>query len=194
MSKHLKIKDFVTMGIFFVIYFAVFFGVGMMGLIPFLFLCFPFVSAVINGTIVMLYMAKVPKPWSMFLFGMLGPLFMWAMGHTYVLPAVALPFVALAELFFRLGKFKSLRYTALSYAFFSCWIVGSLMQMLLVKERYIQMSLEMKMSPEYLNSLEKLISYPSMLLVTLGAFVGGLIGAFIGKKMLKKHFAKAGII
>ncbi|MDO4772555.1 MAG: MptD family putative ECF transporter S component [Bacillota bacterium] len=194
MSKHLKIKDFVTMGIFFVIYFAVFFGVGMIGLIPILFLCFPFVSGVINGTTVMLYMAKVPKPWSIFLFGMLGPLFMWTMGHTYIVPAVAVVFVGLAELCFRLGKFKSFKYIALSYAFFSCWIVGSLMQMLLVKERYIQMSLEVGMSPEYLDSLEKLISYPSMLLVTLGAFVGGLIGAFIGKKMLKKHFAKAGIL
>ncbi|HGI6058883.1 TPA: MptD family putative ECF transporter S component, partial [Streptococcus pneumoniae] len=37
-NKKLKVKDLVSIGVFGVIYFAFMFGVGMMGLIPILFL------------------------------------------------------------------------------------------------------------------------------------------------------------
>lgn len=67
------------------------------------------------------------------------------------------------------------------------------MQMLLVKDRYLEMCLQM-MGEEYTRGLERLITYPNMALVYIGAFVGGIIGAYIGKAFLKKHFEKAGII
>lgn len=50
------------------------------------------------------------------------------------------------------------------------------------------------MGEEYTRGLERLITYPNMALVYIGAFVGGIIGAYIGKAFLKKHFEKAGII
>lgn len=40
-NKKLKVKDLVSIGVFGVIYFAFMFGVGMMGLIPILFLIYP---------------------------------------------------------------------------------------------------------------------------------------------------------
>ena len=45
-----------------------------------------------------------------------------------------------------------------------------------------------------MNALIKLVTYPNMALVYLGAILGGLIGANIGRILLKKHFIKAGII
>ena len=52
----------------------------------------------------------------------------------------------------------------------------------------------MVMGEEYVNALIKLVTYPNMALVYLGAILGGLIGANIGRILLKKHFIKAGII
>ncbi|MDU5505066.1 MAG: MptD family putative ECF transporter S component, partial [Anaerococcus vaginalis] len=78
-------------------------------------------------------------------------------------------------------------------AIFSTWICSSLMQMLLAKEKYMEMSL-MMMGKDYTDALENLITYPHMALVALGAFLGGIIGAYIGKALLKKHFEKAGIV
>ncbi len=49
----LKIKDLINIGIFFVIYFVVFFAIGFIGLVPILFLFYPFVAAIIVGPIVM---------------------------------------------------------------------------------------------------------------------------------------------
>ncbi len=194
MNKKLKIKDLVTIGIFFVIFFILLFMVGLMGLIPILFMFYPFTLGIVGGTVVMLLMAKVPKPWALFIFGMLAPMIMFAMGHTYIVPLISLFVVGLAEFIFRKGGYKSFKHNALAYATFSCLTVTSHLQMLLVKEKYKELTLSTGMSPEYFASIEKLITWQNMIFITIGAFVGGLIGAFIGKKMLKKHFEKAGIV
>ena len=192
-NKKLKVKDLVSIGVFAVIYFVLLYGVGMMGMIPILFLIYPTVLAIVAGTVVMLFMTKVQKPWALFIFGMIAPLLMFAMGHTYVLLVLSLIIMIIAELIRKIGNYNSFKYNMLSYAVFSTWICSSLMQMLLLKEKYLEMTLGM-MGQEYADSLEKLITYPHMALVALGAFLGGIIGAYIGKALLKKHFEKAGIV
>lgn len=191
MNNKLKVKDLVTIGVFAVIYFAVMFAVGMMGMVPILFLVYPTVLGIVAGTIVMLFEAKVPKPWALFIFGMLTPLIMFAMGHTIVLPLLSLISLLIAEYIRKTGNYKSLKHDMLACAVFNTWICGSLMQMLLAKEKYIELT--MMMGQEYIDMLEKLITYPHMLLVYVGALLGGYIGALIGKKLLRKHFEKAGI-
>lgn len=191
-TKKLKVKDLVSIGVFAVIYFVLMFAVGMMGIIPILFLIYPTVLGIIAGTVLMLFMAKVQKPWALFILGMISPLVMFALGHTYVLPVFSLIVMIVAELIRKIGNYNSFKYNMLSYAVFSTWICGSLMQMLLAKEKYIELS--MMMGKDYVDALENLITYPHMALVALGAFIGGIVGAYIGKALLKKHFEKAGIV
>ena len=191
-NKKLKVKDLVSIGVFAVIYFVLMFGVGMMGMIPILFLVYPTVLAIVAGTVVMLFMTKVQKPWALFIFGMISPLVMFAGGHTYVVVVLSLIVMIIAELIRKIGNYNSFKYNMLSYAVFCTWICGSLMQMLLAKEKYIELS--MMMGKDYVDAMEKLITYPHMALVALGAFLGGIIGAYIGKALLKKHFEKAGIV
>lgn len=191
-NKKLKVKDLVSIGVFGVIYFALMFGVGMMGMIPILFLIYPTVLGIIAGTVVMLFMAKVQKPWALFIFGMISPLVMFAAGHTYVVVVLSLIVMIIAELIRKIGNYKSFKYNMISYAIFSTWICSSMMQMLLAKEVYVEHC--KMMGDDYVVALEKLITYPHMALVALGAFIGGIIGAYIGKALLKKHFEKAGIV
>ncbi|MDD7305194.1 MAG: MptD family putative ECF transporter S component [Peptoniphilaceae bacterium] len=192
-NKKLKVKDLVTIGVFGVIYFALMFSVGMMGIIPILFLIYPMALGIISGPVVMLFMAKVQKSWALFIFGMLTPLVMVLMGHTYVVVVLSLIVMIIAESIRKLGNYNSFKYNMLAYGVFSTWICSSLMQMLLVKEKYIQMSIAM-MGKDYVNALDRLITYPHMALVYLGAFLGGIIGAYLGKALLNKHFKKAGIV
>lgn len=191
-NKKLKVKDLVSIGVFAVIYFALMFGVGMMGMIPILFLIYPTVLAIVAGTVVMLFMTKVQKPWALFIFGMISPLVMFAAGHTYVVLVLSLIVMIIAELIRKIGNYKSFKYNMISYAIFSTWICSSMMQMLLAKEVYVEHC--KMMGDDYVVALEKLITYPHMALVALGAFIGGIIGAYIGKALLKKHFEKAGIV
>lgn len=190
--QSLKIKDLVTIGVFGVIYFVVMFGVGMVGMVPILFLVYPTLLGIITGTILMFFMAKVQKPWALFILGMLSPLLMFVMGHTLVLPLHALVVMFIAEMIRRSGEYKSFKHNMLAFAVFNTWICGSLMQMLLAREQYIELS--MMMGKEYVTALERIITYPNMALVYLGAISGGVAGAYIGKAFLKKHFEKAGIV
>ena len=191
-EQKLKIKDLVTIGVFAVIYLVIMFGVGMIGLVPILFLVYPTILGIVSGTVVMLFMAKVQKPWALLIFGMLTPIFMMVEGHTYILVLHAFAVILIAELIRRAGNYNSFKYNMLSFAIFNTWICGSLMQMLWAREKYIEMT--MMMGNEYVEALERLVTYPHMALVHLGAILGGLIGANIGRVLLKKHFIKAGIV
>ncbi|WP_314164756.1 MptD family putative ECF transporter S component [Lachnoanaerobaculum gingivalis] len=191
-EQKLKIKDLVTIGVFAVIYLVIMFGVGMIGVIPILFLVYPTILGIVSGTVVMLFMAKVQKPWALLIFGMLTPIFMMVEGHTYILVLHAFAVLLIAELIRRAGNYNSFKYNMLSFAIFNTWICGSLMQMLWAREKYIEMT--MMMGNEYVEALERIVTYPHMALVYLGAILGGLIGANIGRVLLKKHFIKAGIV
>ena len=182
-EQKLKIKDLVTIGVFAVIYLVIMFSVGMIGVIPILFLVYPTILGIVSGTVVMLFMAKVQKPWALLIFGMLTPIFMMVEGHTYILVLHAFVVILIAELIRRAGNYNSFKYNMLSFAIFNTWICGSLMQMLWAREKYIEMT--MMMGNEYVEALERLVTYPHMALVYIGAILGGLIGANIGRILLK---------
>lgn len=189
----MKVKDFVTIGVFAVIYFILMFSIGMMGMVPILFLAWPATIGVLLGVVIMLFMAKVPKPWALFILGMLSPVIMFSMGHSIVVVVNALIFMILAELCLFAGKYKSIKMNILANGFFSCWACGSIVQILVVKEMYMEMTIRM-MGAEYANALDQLVTFPNMALIYVTAFVGGIIGGFFGKAMLKKHFERAGIV
>ena len=191
-KTRLEVRDLVTIGVFGVIYFVCMFAVGMMGVVPILYLFYPMVFGVVGGPIVLLFMAKVQKPWALVIFGMITPIIMFLFGHTLLVPGVALVTMLVAEGIRRIGKYRSLRYNMLAYVVMATILCSSLLQMLVMKERYLQLT-EAEMGREYTEALEKLISVRNMGLVYLGAVLGGT-GAFLGRKLLKKHFEKAGIV
>ena len=191
-EQKLKIKDLVTIGVFAVIYVVIIFALGMIGFLPVLYLVYPALLGIVSGTVIMLFMAKVQKPWAVLIFGMLTSVFMMVEGNTYLLIIHSFVVMLIAELIRRVGNYNSFKYNMLSFAIFNTWICGSLMQMLWAREKYIEIA--MVMGEEYVNALIKLVTYPNMALVYLGAILGGLIGANIGRILLKKHFIKAGII
>ena len=191
-EKKLKIKDLVTIGVFAVIYVVIIFALGMIGFLPVLYLVYPALLGIVSGTVIMLFMAKVQKPWAVLILGMLTSVLMMVEGNTYLLIIHSFVVMLIAELIRRVGNYNSFKYNMLSFAIFNTWICGSLMQMLWAREKYIELS--MMMGKEYVDILIKLITYQHMALVYLGAIIGGLIGANIGRILLKKHFIKAGII
>ena len=191
-EQKLKIKDLVTIGVFAVIYVVIIFALGMIGFLPVLYLVYPALLGIVSGTVIMLFMAKVQKPWAVLILGMLTSVFMMVEGNTYLLIIHSFVVMLIAELIRRVGNYNSFKYNMLSFAIFNTWICGSLMQILWAREKYIEIA--MVMGEEYVNALIKLVTYPNMALVYLGAILGGLIGANIGRILLKKHFIKAGII
>ena len=192
--EKLKIKDLVTIGVFTVIYFVLMFLSGMIGIVPILYLAYPTVAGIITGIVIMLFMAKVQKPGGLFILGLICSLIVIAMGNTYVILVHALISMAIAEIIRKTGGYKFFKYNMLSFAIFNTWICGFLMQVLLAKDKVIEIAETRGMGYAYIMKLIALLNFSSMILVYIGAIVGGIIGAYIGKAFLKKHFEKAGII
>lgn len=192
--EKLKIKDLVTIGVFTVIYFVLMFLSGMIGIVPILYLAYPTVAGIITGIVIMLFMAKVQKPGGLFILGLICSLIVIAMGNTYVILVHALISIVIAEIIRKTGGYKSFKYNMLSFAIFNTWICGFLMQVLLAKDKVIEIAETRGMGYAYIMKLIALLNFSSMILVYIGAIVGGIIGAYIGKVFLKKHFEKAGII
>ena len=190
-DKKLNTKDLVSIGIFTVIYFVVYFSVGMMGVVPVLYLVFPSVFSLVAGMIVMPFMAKVQKPLALLIFGMLPPLIMFFMGHTIFFPLTALISVGLAEIIRAIGGYSSMKASMLSYAVFNTYPCAVFSQMFFARETYLKMC-EM-MGGEYGPALEKILTVRNLVFVYLGSFVCGLIGSVIAKNVLKKHFKKANL-
>ncbi|HEK9428914.1 TPA: MptD family putative ECF transporter S component, partial [Streptococcus equi subsp. equi] len=53
---------------------------------------------------------------------------------------------------------------------------------------------EVGMSQDYINALEKFTSPAILIGVIILTFICSLVGALIAKRMMNKHFKKAGII
>lgn len=193
-TEKLRIKDLVTIGVFTVIYFVLMFASGMIGMVPILYLAYPTLAGIITGIVVMLFMAKVQKPWGLFILGLICALIELAMGNTYIVLIHALIVMVVAELLRKKGDYKSFKYNMMSFAVFNTWNCGIIMQITLAKDRFIEMSNVRGMREDFITGLINLLKPENLLLVYIGAIVGGIVGAYIGKLFLKKHFEKAGIV
>ena len=103
--EKLRIKDLVTIGVFAVIYFVLMFASGMIGMVPILYLAYPALAGIITGIVIMLFMAKVQKPWGLFILGLICGLIVVAMGNTYVILVQVVISMVIAELLSKKGEY-----------------------------------------------------------------------------------------
>lgn len=193
-TNKLNTKDLVTIGVFTVIYFVIMFVSGMVGMVPVMYLAIPAVTGITSGIIMMLLMAKIQKPWAVFIVGLICALIVFAMGNTYIVLIHTVISMAIAEILRRAGSYKSFKSNMLTFAVFNTWNCGVIMQMFLAKDRFAEMAIERGMGEDFITGLINLLKPENLVFVYIGAIVGGVIGAYIGKALLRKHFEKAGIV
>lgn len=192
-KDRLVLKDLVNIAIFSVIYFVGLFVIGTpLGFLVVTYLAFPFTVSVVLGIAVLFCLAKTPKPFALFIFAAFPGCLMTLMGHTPVVVIHSLIVAILAELVRKLLGYKTIKGSIVGYAVMSLWLCGAFWQIFLLKDQYYTLT-EKMMGAAY---AEQLVSLPiwimPMLYVT--SFAGGILGGLLGAKVLKKHFAKAGLV
>ena len=101
-------------------------------------------------------------------------------------------FGVVSDLILRAGKYQSWKCVLLGNGVFSLWIMGYVSRMFLTRDDFFS-SLVSSYGQEYVNTLMSYTPgwmFPVLFVVT---FIGGILGALLGKAVLKKHFEKAGI-
>lgn len=192
MENKLSIKDLINIGIFGAIYFIVFTAISMTGLIPIMMFVIPGIGAVVLGIPFLLYLTKVRRFGMVSLMGLLIGLFNLLIGQTVITMLTCIVFGVLADLIFLAGKYKSWQCTVAGYTFFNFWSMVALLPMWIMGDTYFD-SLAKSYGQEYADTLTRMVTAPTLAIVFALLIIGGVIGAYIGRATLKKHFERAGI-
>lgn len=192
-NSKLNSKDLINVGIFTALYFVVFFLVGMLGFVPILLIMLPIIAPIITGIPFMLFITKVHKFGMITIMGTILGLVMFLTGHSW--PPIIFGSICalLADLIMKSGNYQSFKHTAIGYGVFSIWIVSNMMPAWIMRESYFQ-TLASQYGEEYASSVMNLSSNWMLFILLAAAFVCGIIGAYFGRRVLNKHFVRAGIV
>ncbi|MCR4775574.1 MAG: MptD family putative ECF transporter S component [Saccharofermentans sp.] len=194
-SNRLKAKDFITVGIFTAIIFAVEFVCGMLGFIhPFIVASYVVMIPLVGAIPMMLFYTKVQKFGMITIMSVLIAIIMFVMGMGYLGAPLIVVAGVIADLIARSGKYKSFKKTMVSYGVFCLWICANYFPVIITAESYRKSLIDEGYSAEYCNNLFLAINYKTIGVLLVLCFVFGCIGAVIGKAVVKKHFEKAGIV
>jgi len=194
-SNKLKVKDFITVGIFTAILFVVEFACGMLGYIhPFIVASYVVMIPLVGAIPMMLFYTKVQKFGMITIMSVLIAIIMFVTGMGFLGAPLIIAAGLIADFIAKSGKYKSFKKSMISYGVFSLWICANYFPVVITAESYRQDLVDGGYSAEYCNNLFLAINYKTIGVLLILCFVFGCIGAFIGKAIVKKHFEKAGIV
>ena len=191
-KKRIGIKDLVNVGIFTAIYFVMFFISGMTGLIPVMTIFYPVLLAVLGGIPCILFFTKTDKFGLITIMGILLGLITFIMGYGPYAIGTGVVCGLVADFVMRAGQYKSWKHMLTGYCVFSEWAVGSQLIMFIFKDAYLAGYIETQ-GQDYTDAVSVLLKDYMIPVVIVAVAVGALIGAYLGKATLKKHFKRAGI-
>ncbi len=194
-NNKLKVKDFITVGIFTAILFVVEFACGMLGFFhPYIVASYVIMIPLVGCIPMMLFYTKVEKFGMITIMSVLMAIIMFVTGMGFLGAPLIIGAGVIADLIAKSGGYKSFKKTAVSYGIFSMWICANYFPVVVTANSYREGLLESGYSAEYCDNLFRAINYKTIGILLILCFVFGFIGAYIGKAVVKKHFEKAGIV
>ncbi|QKG78195.1 MptD family putative ECF transporter S component [Streptococcus canis] len=195
--KQLRIKDIMTTGAFAALYFIC---VGMGTLIGIFFdhsgnmLYAPAFAALLGGTVYFLLIAKLQKFGPVTLLGLIMGGFFFLSGHFFAAMFPSIVFGFLADVIASLGKYKSRVFNNLSYLVFAFVNSGPILLMWLLKDAYVESLLARGKDMTYVNRVMYDFSLSHVTWFVGTVLVGALLGSAFAHYLLRKHFAKSGLL
>ncbi len=101
-------------------------------------------------------------------------------------------FGLIADLILRAGAYKSTRCAVAAHAAFSLWVVGTMLPMWILGQAYFE-PFRSSQGDAYVNEMLGLLSGGMLAVVVIGIVACAVVGALVGRAVLKKHFERAGI-
>lgn len=193
-KKGLTVKDLVTIGIFTAL-FLVFALVGGIFFAPnsILTFCMPVGSALLCGPVYLLMLAKVSKRFAVTILGAILCIIWfvtgmhWAMALGYLIMGIVVDLVAGA------GHYKSKKINSLSYILLSLGGTGSYLVFFANPDGWAKTMLGNGTEQSYIDTMRQTGSVWILMIMLAGTVLAATFSAFVGCKMLRKQFEKAGI-
>ena len=192
--EKLKGKDLINVGIYSAIYFVIMMIVAMLGVVPVLYPTLVVFVPLIGGIPFMLFLTKVKKFGMIWIMSILMGILMVVSGMGYYALIVGVVTGLLAEFVFKSGKYNNTGKAILTCGVFGLWVWGNYLQLFIDREAFFSSPTRQGLGEDFINTINTLLPAwmcPVMLVICL---VCGILGGLLGKKLLKKHFSKAGIV
>lgn len=193
-QKGLSVKDLVTTGIFSAIFFAfTMIGGAFFAVNPVLTFYMPMGSALLCGPVYLLLLAKVHKRFSITILGIIMGIIWFVTGMHWAFSLGYIVMGMIADLLAGLGKYKNKKINALSYMLMSLGSVYTYVVYFIDPKGWAGTMLKNGTEQSYIDAMNAAASSWLLAVIFLGTFVITAFSAWVGGKMLKKQFEKAGI-
>ena len=193
-KKSLTIKDLVTTGIFSAI-FLVFTLIGSILFAPNPVLTFymPMGAALLCGPVYLLMIAKVQKRWSVTILGIVMGIIWFVTGMHWAFSLGYIGMGIIADLVAGAGHYRNKVVNLLSYMLMSLGSVYTYVVFFIDPQGWASTMLENGTEQSYIDTMSA--SAPSWLLavIIIGTLAIAAFSGWIGGKLMKKQFEKAGI-
>ena len=193
-KKGLTVKDLVTVGIFSAL-FLVFALVGGIFFAPNPVLTFymPVGSALLCAPVYLLMMAKVRKRWAATILGAILCVVWFVTGMHWAMALGYLVMGIIADLVAGVGGYRSRKINSLSYILLSLGGTASYLVFFSDPDGWAKTMLGNGTEQTYIDTMRSTGSVWIMVVMLAGTILAAALSAFVGCKMLKKQFEKAGI-
>lgn len=193
MNNKMQAKDLINIGLFTVLYFVLGCCVAIpIGFVPIFLPVLGSLWTLITGIPFMLFAVRAKKFGMVTIMAVLSGLLMGLTGMGFWGILTGAVFGLLGDLVMKSGDYASAKKTILGYGVFSLWMVGTYIPMYFMVEQS-RADFAKSFGDEYADKVMSVMPMWSIVLVIAGIFLCALLGGLIGKAVLKKHFAKAGI-
>lgn len=185
-------KDAITTGAFGAIIIGIRFLFMLLGGIsPYMWFASHAIDAFLIGPVFMLIVARTRKNGPYIIISMVIALVFLA--STWMLLITLAIGGIICELILGGSKFKSRVAMIIAFIVFNLGFIGDFMPLYFTKSEFMAKSMQ-SFSPEYLDTLNKIISGPSLAIVIASVVGSSIVGGLLGLALNRKHFEKAGVI
>lgn len=192
-NNKLEVHDLINVGIFTAIYFCIYFATIMLGYIPIFVVLLGLIAPIMCGIPFMLYVTKVKKFGMISLTGVILGIIFLLMGSGVIVFLFCAVCGIVGDFIMKLGRYESWNLTVWGYSIFSLLSLGFYGRIYFMRNEFFKTVVE-GYGQEYADVLSSLTPVWAFPVFGVSCIIGGVLGAYLGKKILNKHFKRAGIL
>lgn len=197
MTKKLNAKDFILIGVLTALMWIICMIISTVMSVagPVTNVFYPSVVAIPNGIVMMLLLAKVPKKGVFTICGAIQAILFLLVGAFWFIPIALVVGGVICDFLIMGRKEITLKSMVVAYSIFSgVFAFGAICPIKFLQSAFVGAMVKNNIAQDYIDGMLNITSVPMLVVIVAAGIVGGLLGGYIGQKVLKKHFIKAGLV
>lgn len=193
-KKGLTVKDLIIMGVFAAILTVcstiggIFFAIT-----PTLTFYFSIGAALLPGPVFLLFLAKVPKKGALTIIGVIVAALSLILGMHWAMGLGGLIGSLLADIIAGMKKYRNKKMNILAYIVYSFGPTGTYFAYFIDPQAWANTMLKNGTTQDYINTMNNTADLSVLVIMIVGTILVAWLSGFVGSKLLKKQFEKAGI-